>query len=207
MSVSPIEFSTESLLSKIQYIQNDVDENFRLILNPEWKSGVDGHRLKIRQAMEKKFTVYFTREQLALLNDLNWLPEANEGFFSISHSKSFGGFSFSTFKHGFDVEDMRRISLSTLKRTASDAEFNRCPRAEFLWVAKEAGLKAHSPHRGYERTGHEFVVTDFITSKWTSHFENQVFSFRLNSEKTLDFGLNKGFIFLEGDKLFCIYFK
>ena len=201
------DFSTESLLEKIAFIRAETDENFRMILNPQWASSFTDYRLRIRRALEEKMTEHFTREQLVLLNDLNWLPESFSGHFSISHCKAMGGFTFSNYRHGFDVEELSRISVNTILRTSSDYERSTCPRNEFLWVAKEAGVKALSGAHGYERPEHDLVVTHLRTYEWNSHFENQVFSFRMKSEKALDFSLNKGFIFLEGDKLFCTYFK
>jgi hypothetical protein len=200
-------FSTASLLEKIAFIRAEVDENFRLVLNSDWSSTFSDYRLRIRRALEEKMTQHFTREQLVLLNDLNWLPESNSGYFSISHCKSMGGFTFSTYRHGFDVEELSRISVSTLVRTSSDFERSTCPRTEFLWVAKEAGVKALSGAHGYERPEQQLVVTHLRTYDWNSHFENKIFSFRMKSEKALEFNLNKGFIFLEGDKLFCCYFR
>lgn len=215
------EFSTESLLEKIHYIQGQVDSEFRMILNKNWNSEQPEHRIQIRSAMETHFTSYFSREQLALLYDLNWRPRSEKGRFSISHCKSMGGFTFSRLDHGFDVEQLKRISVDILKRTCTEKELNGCPRAEFLWVAKEAGLKAHSFFRDNIRTlpvmpeRHgvlgsempELVVTDFTAVEWNSHFENKIFSFRLNCKKTLDYHTNKGFIFTEGNELFCCYFR
>ena len=200
-------FSTDELLSKVSYIQNSIDENFKLILNPEWNAKTQNHRVQIREFIDKNFTSRFSREQLALLYDLNWIPQAKQGFFSISHCNSLGGFSFSNFCHGFDVEEISRISVDILKRTCREAEMKECPRPEFLWVAKEAGIKALSPNKGYHRSDKALVVTDLTACDWNSHFENKVFSFRLKSSKALDFKLNKGFIFFEGDKFFCIYFS
>ncbi len=206
-NVSKPQFSTDELLKKVSYIQNDIDPQFRLILNPEWNAKSTQYRLQIRQFMEKEFTANFSRKQLALLNDLNWIPQAEDGYFSISHCNTMGGFSFSQFQHGFDIEELRRISVNVLRRTCSEEEINTCLKPEFLWVAKEAGIKALSGHIGYERPERPLVVTDLVTINWNSHFENRIFSFRLKSEKTLDFSLNKGFIFSEGAELFCIYFK
>ena len=207
MSSSSSEFSIDSLLEKISYIQSSIDKEFKMVLNPAWNSGINDYRLLIRKSLADKFTDKFSRQQLALLNDLNWIPESDLGFFSISHSRSLGGFTFSEYKHGFDTEDLRRISKEILHRTCYETEIQQCPRVEFLWVAKEAGVKALSGVTGHTRPAEQLVVTNLWASDWQSHFENKVFSFRLNSSKTLDFGHNKGFIFLEGEKLFCTYFK
>jgi 4'-phosphopantetheinyl transferase EntD len=132
---------------------------------------------------------------------LNWLPQASDGFVSISHCRVFGGFAFSKFKCGFDVEEIKRISNDILKRTSDPEELSSAPKTEFLWVAKESGFKALSSESA------ELVISDLLCADWESHFENKVFSFRLKSQKTLDFGLNKGFIFSEADCLFSIYFR
>ncbi len=193
--------SAPSLLDKILFIQNSLDPELRLILDASWASTNSDYRLKIRQCLSEKFSSVFSRAQLALLNDLNSIPAASEGCFSISHCRALGGFAYSKFKIGFDVEETKRISLDILQRTCSHEELANCPRIEFLWVAKEAAFKAH--HRPELS---DLVITDLICTEWESHFENQVFCFRLKSQKTLDFSLNKGFIFSENDCLYAIYF-
>jgi hypothetical protein len=199
--------ATPSLLEKIHFVAASVDEGLRIILNEEWSSEKPDNRLFIRRFLENNFSINFSREQLALLNDLNWLPEAEHGYFSISHSKFMGGVSYSQYKHGFDVEEIRRISIDVLKRTCTPQEFEQSLRPEFLWVAKEAGLKALSGDYGYLRSSMPLLVSDLTCVEWTSHFENRVFGFRLKSDRTLDLELNKGFIFYEAEQLFCIYFK
>jgi hypothetical protein len=186
---------------KILYIQSSVDENFRLVASENWKSTEAEHRIKIRNCIEENFTSRFNRQQLAWLNDLNQLPQADDGFFSIAHCKTMGGFTYSKHPHGFDIEQTSRISTDIIQRTASAKEQAAAPLLQFLWVGKEAGFKALSSTRS------DLLITDLLCTQWQSHFENQVFSFRLNSLKTLDFGLNIGFIFSEGDNLFCTYFK
>ncbi len=190
-----------SLETKILYIQSSVDEKFRLILDKNWGSANQYHRAEIRNCLANDFSNHFSRAQLAKLNDLTWLPEASDGSVSISHCEQLGGFAYSKFKVGFDVEVITRISHRILKRTAAEAEISACPVPEFLWVAKEAGFKAQSA------SVPDLVIFDFVCYDWQSHIENQVFSFRLKSEKTLDFGLNKGFIFSEGVCLFAVFLK
>lgn len=194
-------FSTEKLLHKILFIQKSVDQNFRLILDQNWNSKNAEHRKEIRECLSTEFSAHFSREQLVMLSDLNWLPQASSGYFSISHCRTLGGFAFSKFKCGFDMEESKRISLDILKRTSSSEELENVPRAEFLWGAKESGYKALSD------TVSNLVISDLHCTGWESHYENQVFSFRLKSEKALDFSLNKGFIFSEADCLFAIYFR
>lgn len=190
-----------SLEAKILYVQSVVDKKFRLILNPDWNAENSNHRLAIRNSLSSQFSSYFSREQLAKLNDLTWLPETSDGFISISHCSLLGGFAYSKFKCGFDVEETKRISQKLLKRVCEESEFTECPHAEFLWVAKEAAYKALS------QSCANLVISDLSCSDWQSYFENQVYGFRLNSKKTLDFNLNKGFIFSNAQCLYAVYFK
>lgn len=196
-----VDSSSSSLLSKVLFVQKSVDQGLRLILDSSWNSKNPNYRQEIRECLSTRFSTHFSREQLALLSDLNWLPQASDGYFSISHCRVLGGFVFSKHKCGFDMEESKRISQDILKRTCSAEELQSVPRTEFLWGAKEAGYKALSD------SSPNLVISDLVCTDWESHFENQVFSFRLKSQKTLDFSLNKGFIFSEADCLFSIYFK
>lgn len=196
-----------TLESKILYIQTSMDPKLRLILNADWGAQQPNYRQNIRSVLSSKFSNRFSREQLAMLNDLNWIPRCSDGFVSISHCKALGGFSFSQLPHGFDVEEKSRISLEILNRTCSEVERAECGEnmLQRLWVAKESGLKAHSA--GYrQQSGQELLLTDLICTGWQSHFENQIFSFRLTSEKTLEFTHNRGFIFQHDNCLFSLYF-
>lgn len=190
-----------SLESKILFIQSSVDKKLRLILDTKWSSKNQNYRQEIRTFLASHFSAHFSREQLAQLSDLNRRPEASDVFISISHCALLGGFALSQFKVGFDVEESSRISQNILKRVCAEEELQACPKTEFLWVAKEAGFKALS------QTNTALVIGDLQCSDWQSYFENQVFSFRLKSKKTLDFGLNKGFIFSEELCLYALFFK
>lgn len=190
-----------SLNDKVHFIQTLIDENFRLILSHEWSSQNPQYREKIRQNLGSTFSSLFSRQELALLSDLNHLPAPQKGFVSISHCQTLGGFCLSDLKVGFDVEERSRISKSIIGRVSSPAEVAECPEVEFLWVAKEAGFKALS------KVDFDIFISDLQATEWMSYFENQIWGFRLKSEKTLDFGLNKGFIFSEGPCLYGIFFK
>lgn len=207
-----------SLEEKILFVQASADPRLRLILHREWGSAQGDYRPKIRQLLATKFAAHFSRTQLARLNDLNWIPEASDGFVSISHCRALGGFSFSAFPHGFDVEEAHRISRDVLRRTCSAEELAECgENPEFLWVAKESGLKAHTPPAppspGVSVTGavlsgeSPLLITDLVCTDWQSHFENQVFSFRLKPARTLEFTRNCGFIFQHDGCLFSLYFR
>ncbi len=187
---------------KLLFIKNQIqgfDLQFQLSKN--FSSSDPEHRLNIRSFLREKYSSHFNRNQLALLSDLTLLPEASEGVFSVSHCKSIGGFSYSNFMHGFDVEQIVRISNPVILRTSSDYERSLPPDIKFLWVAKEAAFKA------YGRTHKDLIMTDIICESWRSHSDTGIHSFRITSEKTLESKMNQGFLFSEEDVLMAIYFK
>lgn len=178
-----------------------VDPSLQVIVSDKWKSTEREYRALIRHHLGDHFAPHFTKEQWAQLYDLNSIPTSLKGHFSISHNQSIGGFSYSEMKHGFDVEVKKRISTAILKRTSNEIEYMNAPVPEFLWVAKESAFKALST------TGNTLLLPDLVCLDWQSHSENQVFSFRINSQKTLDFRHNRGFIFSENDILFSIFYQ
>lgn len=190
---------SEAKITTIKQKIPDLQLNF--FLSSEFAAATENYRQNIRAALANDHSFRFNRQQLADLSDLNIIPTASDGFFSISHCPGLGGFSFSNFKHGFDLENVDRISKPIILRTCSDEEVAAAPNAKFLWVAKEAALKAIS------KGTNDFVITDFQTENWKSHIETEVFSYRIASKKTLDLGLNKGFVFSEKDILFGLFFK
>ena len=181
------------------------DSDLKFVLSKNYSAKQTQHRQSIRNLLADEFTAHFSREQLANLSDLNIIPSASEGYFSITHNQQMGGFSYSKFPHGFDAESIARISKPVIDRTSSEPERASAPNVKFLWVAKEAAFKALNV-RG-ENNANSLVVTDLICNEWKSHPETEVCSFRITSEKILEQSLNLGFVFLEEDVLFAIYFK
>ncbi|MBC7740632.1 MAG: hypothetical protein H7061_00445 [Bdellovibrionaceae bacterium] len=186
---------------KLQGMHELVDPTLQIVVSENWNSTIRDYRALIRHHLGDNYAPHFTREQWAQLYDLNWVPDAMKGFFSISHNQTIGGFSYSEIKHGFDVEQRKRISTAILKRTSNDSEYQKAPVPEFLWVAKESAFKA------LNGAGGTLLLPDLICVDWHSHYEKDIWSFRINSEKTLDFRHNKGFIFSENDILYSIYYQ
>ena len=187
---------------KLAFIRNQIqDLEFNFDLSKKFKSTSDYYRENIRTHLITEYSSHFNRTQLANLSDLNIIPEASVGYFSISHCQSVGGFSFSNLIHGFDAEVISRISNPIITRTSSEAERSEAADIKFLWVAKEAAFKA------YGRTHSQLILTDFICENWQSHSETGIYSFRIKSEKTLDSKINKGFLFSEEDVLLAVYFR
>lgn len=181
------------------------DSDLKFVLSKNYSAKQSQHRQAIRNLLAEEFTAHFSREQLANLADLNIIPLASEGYFSITHNQQLGGFSYSKFPHGFDAENISRILKPVIDRTSSESERASVPNVKFLWVAKEAAFKALNV-RG-ENSANSLVVTDLICKEWKSHPETDVCSFRITSEKTLEQSLDLGFVFSEEDVLFAIYFK
>ena len=188
--------------SKISFIRSFIqDSEFHFDLAKTFSSTVPQYRENIRTHLLDKYSAHFNRTQLAQLSDLNIIPKASQGFFSISHCHSGGGFSYSQLPHGFDIEAIGRISVPVLNRTSSESERSAAPDIKFLWVAKEAAYKAHSTEKN------KLIMTDLVCEKWRSHPETHIHSFRITSEKTLDTKLNTGFVFSEEDVHLAVYFR
>ena len=187
------------------------DQSVSFVLQNKFASTQENYRNNIRRYIAAHYPTHFSTLQLALLTDLNTLPEckSNEGYFSISHNLQVGGFTFSKHPHGFDAEEIKRISIPIIERTSSEAERKSVPNITFLWVAKEAAYKALN--RNLPALTKPLIMTDLICSEWQSHSESSVHSFRVMLEKplaeTLSLNLNLGFVFSDKDILFSIYFK
>ena len=192
---------TVNLDQKLSLIHQLVDPSLQIVVSNKWNSTEREYRALIRHHLGDNYAPHFTREQWAQLYDLNWLPEALKGHFSISHNQVVGGFSYSEMKHGFDVEVKSRISTAIIKRTSNEIEYLNAPVPEFLWVAKESAFKALS------NAETNLILPDLICLDWNSHSENQIWSFRINSVKTLDLRHNRGFIFQENGILFSIFYQ
>lgn len=187
--------------NKLKMMRELVDPTLQVVVSDQWNSTEREYRTLIRHHLGDHFAPHFTKQQWAQLYDLNSLPVSLKGNFSISHNQAIGGFSYSDMKHGFDVEVKKRISTAILKRTSNEIEYLNAPVPEFLWVAKESAFKALSVQNS------TLLLPDLVCLDWQSHYENQIYSFRIKSQKTLEFHHNRGFIFSENDILFSIYYQ
>ena len=190
----------------VRFIQKQVnDKTLSFSLFANYNSTALNYRKLIRDHLFTEHSAHFSREQLAQLSDLQVVPKASQGHFSISHNEKIGGFSYSELPHGFDAEVKKRISRAIIERTSTVAEIKDAPDLSFLWVAKEAAFKALDSST-LDRP-RQLIMTDLICTEWQSHPDTQIVSFRIAPEKTLVHSLNLGFVFSEEDVLFSIYFK
>lgn len=181
------------------------DPDFDIAQKSEWAAGHPNNRQKIRTDIAQQYTKHFSREQLALIHDLSLIPKAEIGFFSISHCPEVGGYSYSKFQHGFDIERIHRISDPILRRTASEKEYELAPKKYYLWSAKEAAFKALN--RSSSSDQNDLLITDLHCVNWKPQYGLDVWSFQIQTNKPVSLNLNRGFLFEEKGLLFSVFFK
>lgn len=198
------EFSTIKMLDYLSRFQSVVqnhiqDSHFKITLNSAWSSSQAESRIKIRHHMADVDTSYFNRLQWAQLYDLNQRPTSDQGFLSISHCHLLGGYSFSSFQHGFDIEEISRISDPIIIRTTSEKERSTTPYLKLLWVAKESAYKGMGENQPN-------VITELTCSNWESTGDKDIYSFQISSTKPANHKRNLGFVMNASSVLLSVYF-
>lgn len=163
-----------------------------LEIRPEWGSQMKDHREKIRQDLEVRFK---DQSKSDLLN-LQVLPELRRGYVSISHSKGLGGYAYSDFFVGFDIEVNARVKPETAARISRMEEVASAPDMPALWCAKEAVYKALA------WTRQPTTVID-LTLKWT--IANGEALFTLVNAKEFGVQMGRGYIQRQGEWTMAIY--
>ena len=185
----------------IQVVRSEIkDPTFTIQCNPAWGSESVYHRIQIREHLGTIDSHYFSREQQIQLYDLNQRPQAAEGFVSISHCQKMGGYSYSKFPHGFDVEEIKRISDPIIVRTTTEQERSQAPHSKLIWVAKEAAYKALSDTQ-------PLIITDLVCTTWNCVSELRVWSYKINSSKSVQSGRNLGFVFSTPTLFAAVFFQ
>jgi 4'-phosphopantetheinyl transferase superfamily len=103
-------------------------------LSARYASEAPEYRAKLRAALHERF-------QEARLLDLNQIPELPNGFVSISHCRSLGGYALSKYPVGFDIEEAARVQWTFLERMWHPDD-EKGPSAALHWCAKEAAFKS-----------------------------------------------------------------
>jgi phosphopantetheinyl transferase (holo-ACP synthase) len=188
----------------ISFINEQIENcELQIVIKPEWSSEKENYRLNIRQHLATVDSSFFNRQQLAELFDLNKRPRPVVGSISISHSSIAGGFSYSTYSHGFDIESVKRITDPIIIRTSSEDERSKTPHLKFLWVAKEAAYKALADHM---QSG-SLILTDLICKNWLQTSNMNIWSFQIGSEKKINTLQNIGYVFSTHNLLISIFFR
>lgn len=176
------------------------DPQFKLTFSADWSASKPDSRIKIRHHLADVDTSYFSRLQWAQLYDLNQRPTSDSGFISISHCHLIGGYCYSTFQSGFDVEELGRISDPIIHRTSSEQERVAAPHIKMLWVAKESAYKGL-------RDFQPAVITDLTCLNWKASSDPDVWTFQIASGgKPIRFQHNTGFVMSTPLLLFAVYF-
>jgi hypothetical protein len=192
---------TEYLNELTTVVQSQIPgADLKLCLSTEWAAEKPNYRVKIREHMADVNTQHFSRLQWAQLYDLNQRPRGLNCFVSISHCHSIGGYSISTFPHGFDIEDLNRISDPIIIRTSTDEERSRTPHIKLLWSAKEAAFKALSEAANLN-------ITDLICQDWQSTANPNIWSYGIRTGKSVTLNRNLGFVMSTPLLLMAAYFQ
>lgn len=141
----------------------DIEDHYRLYLEPEFSSSTENHRENIRQHIIEKNDL--TAEEQKQILDLTQLPRPKNFYVSIAHAKELGGYAISELPIGFDIEDINRISVDTIKRICEPEEKRGVPDVRVLWVVKEALVKLFSKNR----VGPPPIITDFKILECPNH--------------------------------------
>lgn len=176
------------------------DPQFKIILNTDWAANKENFRVKIRQHLAEVDSTYFTRLQWAQLYDLNQRPTSDVGHISISHCLAIGGYTFSSFVHGFDIEEISRISDPIIMRTSSKEERSKAAHIKMLWVAKEAAFKSLS------NDNQPTVITQLHCLDWQETKDPNIWSYQVKSDKPVNFKHNIGFVISTPLLLLAVYF-
>jgi len=194
---------------EIQSIQHQIQQKiadpfFKIKVDRHWGAENNDYRVKIREHLFNDEAAHFTKTNQFNLYNLQMLPQAEDGTFSISHCRGLGGYAFSTNTIGFDIEEFKRISPAIITRTCSEQERKLAPKIAFLWAAKEAAFKAlaSSVAEG------NLVLTQIHCYNWVIvDNDNSLWSFEVHTDIQVSHSRNKGFVFLKDEYLFGLYWK
>lgn len=142
----------------VQHLQQWLGKEFagnevRAEVSTAFGSQQPQHRLALRQAIAASLAL--TPTESSEIFDLSMPPRLDGFAISVSHAPGLGGFvaGRSHLSIGFDLEDRQRIQPAVLERICTSAEravlsdLQAAGLGAWLWVAKEASIKAAGNHR------------------------------------------------------------
>lgn len=156
---------------KIKFLEIHLDSKFGSI------SG--GHRENIRKHIVQTYSPLLSTWEKKAILDLVSLPVGENLFFSISHTKSIGGYAASDQRIGFDVEEVSRLTLETVSRISSADEVKACPDFKFLWSTKEALVKLAGASQKVT-----YLMYDFQLSDW-QQIADQTWTFKATDKNNI----------------------
>lgn len=148
--------------------------SLRVVLKESFGSSNPDARAGIRANIELSLAPLLKATDLGPLRDLEQVPlKAGEGFLSISHADTLGGWVHAPRPVGFDVERAHRVSEKIIARIASTKEVAEAPSPAELWAAKESVFKVLA-HARQPSVVSQFEIVDwkagFFRVKETSKF-------------------------------------
>jgi len=182
------------------------DLSFKIELNINWGAQSPNHRIQIREHLFEEEAEHFSSINKFNLYNLQMLPQAQDGYFSISHCQKIGGYAFAKGEVGFDIEEKIRVSEPIIIRTSTADEIKMAPQKKFLWVAKEAAFKALSAAAlEMQKT---LVMTQIHCHQWKMiSLDSSLWSFEVQLADSLELKKNKGFVFEKNELLFGVFFR
>jgi hypothetical protein len=140
----PVRTILQALTTRCPHIQFQLREEFG--------SSKPNHRLNLRR------TLHELLNETEIL-DLEKVPSLTQGFVSISHCHSLGGFAHSTKPIGFDIEETQRVSVDVANRLLNAKDEKTFPNPASLWGAKESAFKA-------KRAIPPLVISEMVIRDW-----------------------------------------
>lgn len=122
-----------------KWIRENQDPTLTLKVERKWSSIYTDNRLLLRKDLFKRF------QHPSLLN-LEEVPKNLDQNVSISHCPVYGGYVISDRPVGFDLEQLKRVSLPLVKRICDEKELelleDHQENRAIFWSTKESAYKA-----------------------------------------------------------------
>jgi phosphopantetheinyl transferase (holo-ACP synthase) len=200
---------------KIILLDLGFDPNLCIHIKSEWASVNEDYRLKIRENLYNKISQNSTVSK-GELSDLSRIPEHSDCHISISHCRTFGGYTYIPKPHiiGFDVESLQRVTNKIANRISNPKDnIDSNVNPAIVWVAKEAAFKAIQNLTSIK------VIQEVIIHSWSMKSSN-IFEFEIgnlmedkafqlsnfnNILVNLEIENSRGCVIFEEDSAFAFY--
>lgn len=142
----------------------------------EWSSDHEDYRNIIRENLYHDISKLCSVSKKEF-EDLSKIPTHSEYGISISHCRTYGGYTFVKKPHviGFDVECLNRVTSKIVNRISNPNDsFDTVVNPAFVWVAKEAAFKA------IQHSVPVKVIQEIVLHSWNMISAN-VFEFHIHN--------------------------
>lgn len=195
---------------KSELVAAGFDSQLCIRIKEEWSSCHEDYRLRIRENLYQDM-VQLSEVSRREFEDLSRIPQHEDFHISISHCRTFGGYTYipKSYIIGFDVECLNRVTTKIINRIKNPKDnFETVVNPAFVWVAKEAAFKA------IQNLAHINVIQEVIIHSWNMISAN-VFEFQIANlleahkdiSTKLDENGNGQFKFNEQNSKGCVIFE